>query len=109
MGGRGGSGRSASAAPAVRASPAGPKVATSVADLVELARPLENAGGTVKLIDLYDKSGMTMDAFVDALRAGRRSDTWTVFEEAYLGKLSDRERKILPRLGGIQVHRLTLD
>ena len=107
MGGRGSSGRIVSAPrpPAAVAASTDP----TVSDLVDMARGLENRGGTVKLIDLFDRSGMTMDKFVDALREGRRSNRWTVFEHAYLSQLSDRERRVLPVLGGVQVHRLTLD
>lgn len=110
MGGRGSSGRTVSAAPSVPSAAAVAVSSTpSVSDLAVMARGLESPGGTVKLIDLFDKSGMTMDAFTDALRAGRRSGTWTVYEEAYLSKLTARERRILPSLGGVQVHRLELD
>lgn len=107
MGGRGSSGRVASVPPSVKPPSAAKSIAQSVADLSVIARGLENAAGVVKVIDLYDVSGMTMDAFTDVLRAGRRNDTWVVYEHAYSGDLTDRERR-LPVIGGNQMHRLEL-
>ncbi|MDV8023993.1 hypothetical protein [Rhodococcus sp. IEGM 1330] len=78
-----------------------------MADLAQIARGLENSAGVVKVIDLYDASGMSMDEFADMLRAGRRADVWVVYEHAYSGDLTDRERK-LPVIGGNQMHRLEL-
>jgi hypothetical protein len=65
------------------------------------------SAGVVKVIDLYDASGMSMDEFADMLRAGRRNDVWVVYEHAYSGDLTARERK-LPVIGGNQMHRLEL-
>lgn len=107
MGGRGSTGRTVAVPPSVIPSSASPTDARSVADLAQIARGLENRAGVVKVIDLFDASGMSMDEFTDMLRAGRRDDVWVVYEHAYSGDLTDRERK-LPVIGGNQMHRLEL-
>ena len=107
MGGRGSTGRAVAVPPSVTPPSASQNVARSVADLAQVARGLENRAGVVKVIDLYDASGMSMDEFADVLRAGRRDDVWVVYEHAYSGDLTARERK-LPVIGGNQMHRLEL-
>jgi hypothetical protein len=107
MGGRGSTGRTAAVPPSVTPPSASPKAVRSVADLAQIARGLENRAGVVKVIDLYDASGMTMDEFAAMLRAGRRDDVWVVYEHAYSGDLTARERQ-LPVIGGNQMHRLEL-
>jgi hypothetical protein len=107
MGGRGSTGRVAAVAPSITPPSATPTRARSVGDLAQIARGLENSAGVVKVIDLYDASGMPMDEFADMLRAGRRNDVWVVYEHAYSGDLTARERR-LPVIGGNQMHRLEL-
>ena len=108
MGGRGSTGRTVSVAPSLTPPSSNSSRARSVGDLVQMARGLENAAGVVKLIELYDASGMSMDEFTDMLRAGRRDDRWVIYEHAYSGDLTERERRLLPVIGGNQMHRLEL-